>query len=200
LDLVQQGKTTMFLDPEREQKADLDRRLEEKERQRRKPMDEQKRITELQKEIAAKDDAIKRHAVRSRFISAGIVNPTDVDFLSMDGLVLTPSGEVVGADELVAQTKKDRPNWFNKASKKTTTTDTTAETGDEPPKTPERKDAFQMTDDEFRAEWAEYAAGRRREGGTERKPYSTAGKKDCFQMTDDEFRQAGSEFVHGQWR
>lgn len=129
--------------------------LEKKEADRQRKQDEEqgnwKKIAEEnEQKLKAKDEKLMRAEVRNAAIKEGIVDPSLVDLLPMEGIALDEQGNVSGAEKLIAKYKKEKAYLFGAQSKAKEPEGTTSGKPTPAPNTSATpKDALKMSDADF---------------------------------------------------
>lgn len=109
---------------------------------------------ETEAKLKAKDERIKRAEVRAAAVKAGIIDPSDIDLLPLDGVEISDAGDVSGVDKFVSKWKKDKPHMFGAEKKGDEDPEGTTTPAAAPPANGQQttKDALKMTDKEFKEE------------------------------------------------
>lgn len=144
-----------------EKNTELSKKLkeyEDKEKTAKRQKDEEdgnfKKVNEdLKAELAAKDQRILKAEVRNQAIKEGIVDPSMIDLLPLEGVNLDKDGEVIGAEAFVKKLKKDRAYLFGSGENKAPTTPQPTTSNTTPPNpnsSPSKVDALTMSDEDFK--------------------------------------------------
>lgn len=172
-------KKTITQNRERKEKLDeAKQKLSEKEsaereaqRQRDIEQGNYKKVAEdSEKTVASMKERLMRAEVRAYAIKEGIVDPTIVDLLPLEGVSINDSLEVVGAEKAIGKYKREKPYLFggkqDQGTQTTTQTDPqgTTSTRTTPAQSgkPAPKDALKMTDEEFQRSMNELLANERK--------------------------------------
>ncbi len=101
----------------------------------------------------AAEQRVIRAEIKAAAVKAGMIDLDGLKMLDLSGVKLDENGEVIGADELLADAKKAKPYLFGDA--KTSSTSKAPE-----PKAPAPINALEMTDAEFEAAKAKLGSRR----------------------------------------
>ena len=125
-----------------------------KEAEERKRDEEQgnwkKIAADVEAKLKAKDERLMRAEVRNHAIKDGMIDPSLIDILPLDGVSMNEAGDVLGADKLIGKYKKEKAYLFGKVEKDPEGT-TTTKTMPAPNISATPKDALKMDDIEWKA-------------------------------------------------
>ena len=133
----------------KEEAAQLRKAKEDEELEKKKKNGEWEKVAEEKdKALLKANDRTMRAELRLAAQREGILDPSDVNSVPLEGLTLDDNGEVHGAEKLIKKLKADKPHWFKSAdppAQKSDPPKSTSKGADPPPGTPAPKDLSKMT-------------------------------------------------------
>lgn len=134
---------------------------EKTEAQRKQDMEQgnwKKLAEEAEIKLKNKDEKLMRAEVRNHAIKEGMIDPSLIDLLPIDGVTLNEAGDVIGADKFIAKYKKEKSYLFGevKTDDKEPKGTTSGKTTPPPNTTVTPKNAMDMTPEQFAARIAEF--------------------------------------------
>ena len=129
--------------------------------------EKQKKNGEWEAIANQKDEALKKaneRTMRSELKlfaqQNGILDPSDVNNLSLDGITIDDAGEVHGAEKAIKKLKGDKPHWFKSDTPATPPAPKPTSSGAEPPPgTASAKGLSELSPKEYEERKREFMAG-----------------------------------------
>lgn len=148
----------------REEAASLKKLKEDEELEKKKKNGEWEEIAKQKDQALQKaNERTMRAELRLYAQRAGILDPSDVNNLSLEGLTLDESGEVHGAEKAIKKLQSDKPHWFKAAEDKTgePPKSTSSKVIEPPAGKPDKKELSDLTDAEYETEKKNFFANLR---------------------------------------